>query len=146
MSGSAIRIGLLTLIMTIAAAIGASRAGAQMGPPLPTTLVVSKPAPGQTYGDKQTVTMGVKGKTYKFVLKDAWVTDPAGIVHWPDVWQQVSMHKPNFKVVGLDESVFKKIQPGQTLTINGMYTSLNWNFEVTGTELGNGPYAPGQHY
>ena len=41
-----------------------------MGIPIPTTMVITKPAPGQIFGDTQTVTMGVGAKTYKFGLKD----------------------------------------------------------------------------
>ena len=55
-----------------------SRADAQMRPmmiPLTTTLVITKPAPGEIYGNKQVVTMGVGPKTYKFVLNDAFVDD-----------------------------------------------------------------------
>src|SRR5260370_37342925 len=70
----------------------ATRGDAQMRPmmiPLTTTLVITKPAPGEIYGNKQVVTMGVGGKTYKFVLNDAYVDDPRGIIHWPDVWALV---------------------------------------------------------
>lgn len=125
-----------------------SAAGAQMVPmgiPLTTTIVVTKPAPGQLYGDRQTVTMGVNGKIYKFVLKDGFIDDPTGKVHWPDVWQQVSMHTPNFMVTGLGEDTFEKIEPGQTLTVRGMYAPLNRNFEVTGTDFG-APFEAPKHY
>ncbi|MGH7813436.1 MAG: hypothetical protein ACREQI_05480 [Candidatus Binataceae bacterium] len=149
MRGSIAGIGILAAVVVATTAIAPPRAAAQlprMGIPLATTIVVAKPAPGQIYGNRQTVTMGVKGKTYRFVLKDAWVNDPMGKVHWSDVWQQVNFYQPNFMVVGLDESVFKKIDPGQTLTVRGLYTSLGRNFEVTGTQLGGGPYAPAKHY
>ena len=127
----------------------APRAHAQlrpMGLPLSTTLIITKPAPGQIYGNQQTVTMGVSGKTYKFVLKDAYVDDPRGIVHWPDVWQLVNQYNPNFMVAGLGEDTFEKMQPGQTMTVRGMFTGLNRNFEVMNTEEGGGSFAPAQHY
>ncbi|MGA7872724.1 MAG: hypothetical protein WCA22_17685 [Candidatus Binatus sp.] len=127
----------------------AARGDAQMRPmmiPLTTTLVITKPAPGQIYGDKQVVTMGVNGKTYKFVLNDAYVDDPRGIIHWPDVWQLVRQYKPNFNVTGLGEDTFAKMQPGQTMTVRGMFAANNQTFEVMGTEQGGGPFAPGQHY
>ena len=108
----------------------------RMGPPLPTTVVVTKPAPGQIYGNQQVVTFGVKNKTYKFILKDAWVDDPQQIVHWPDVWQQVEQYRPNFQTQGLDADVFEKLEPGQTLTVRGMYAPLNQTFEVMGTDQG----------
>jgi len=117
-----------------------------MGIPIPTTLIITKPAPGQIFGNQQTVSMGVNGKTYKFALKDAYVDDPRGKIHWPDIWELVRQYRPNFNVTGLGEDTFEKMQPGQTMTVRGMFAPLNWNFEVTGTEEGGGPFAPAQHY
>src|SRR5258705_8874226 len=51
---------------------------APMGIPIPTTVVITRPAPGQIFGDAQTITMGVGAKTYKFGLEDAYVDDPRG--------------------------------------------------------------------
>jgi hypothetical protein len=113
----------------------ANRADAQMRGmmiPLTTTLVITKPAPGTIF--------------YKFVLNDAYVDDPRGIVHWPDVWQLVRQYKPNFNVAGLDEDTFAKMQPGETLTVRGMFSPNNQTYEVMGTEPGAGPNAPAQHY
>jgi hypothetical protein len=115
-----------------------------MGMPYPTTLVITKPAPDQNFGDKQVVTMGVNGKTYKFLLKDAYVDDRK--VHWPDIWEQVRQYRPNFKVVGTGEDTFAKMQPGQTVTIKGMYAPLTQNFEVNNVEEGAGQFAPASHY
>src|SRR5208282_2160215 len=114
----------------------AARADAQMRPmmiPLTTTLVITKPAPGDIYGNKQVVTMGVSGKTYKFVLNDAFVDDPRGIIHWSDVWQLVRQYKPNFNVTGVGEDTFAKMEPGQILTVRGMFSGNNQSFEVMGT-------------
>ncbi len=127
----------------------AVRAHAQlrpMGIPLTTTMVITKPAPGTIYGDKQVVTMGVSGKTYKFVLNDAYVDDPRGKVHWPDIWQLVRQYRPNFNVTGIGEDTFAKMQPGETLTVRGMFAANNQSFEVMGTEPGGGAFAPEQHY
>jgi len=114
--------------------------------PLTTTMVITKPAPGTIYGDKQVVTMGVGGKTYKFLLNDAYVDDPRGIIHWPDIWQQVRQYKPNFNVTGLGEDTFAKMQPGETLTVRGMFSGNNQTYEVMGTQSGGGNFAPAQHY
>lgn len=114
--------------------------------PLTTTIVISKPAPGTIFGNQQVVTMGVNGKTYKFVLNDAYVDDPRGVVHWSDVWQLVRQYKPNFNVTGIDEDTFAKMEPGQTLTVRGMFAGNNQSFEVMGTQPGAGTFAPGQHY
>ncbi len=142
------RVGLFAIAVS-ALVFDSARAGAQMHPmmiPLTTTMVISKPAPGEIYGDNQTVTMGVNGKTYKFVLKDAYVDDPMGKVHWPDVWQLVRQYKPNFNVTGIGEDTFEKIQPGQTLTVRGMFSGNNQTFEVMGTEPGEGRFGPAEHF
>ena len=142
------RIGLFAIVIS-ALVFNPARADAQMRPmmiPLATTLVISKPAPGDIYGDKQVVTMGVSGKTYKFVLKDAYVDDPTGKVHWPDIWQLVRQYKPNFNVTGLGEDTFAKIQPGQTLTVRGMFSGNNQTLEVMSAEPGGGPFGPAEHY
>ena len=127
----------------------ATGANAQMRPmmiPLTTTMVITKPAPGEIYGNKQVVTMGVGGKTYKFVLNDAYVDDPRGIIHWPDVWELVRQYKPNFNVTGMGEDTFANMKPGETLTVRGMFSGNNQTYEVMGTEPGGGRFAPGQHY
>ncbi len=90
--------------------------------------------------------MGVSGKIYKFVLNDAYVDDPRGIIHWPDVWQLVRQYRPNFNVTGIDEDTFAKMEPGQTLTVRGMFSPNNQTYEVMGTEPGGGNFAPAQHY
>jgi hypothetical protein len=127
----------------------AAVANAQMRPmmiPLTTTMVITKPAPGEIYGNKQVVTMGVGAKTYKFVLNDAYVDDPRGIIHWPDVWELVRQYKPNFNVTGMGEDTFAKMQPGETLTVRGMFSGNNQTYEVMGTQPGGGNFAPAQHY
>jgi|SRR5215469_5429008 len=117
-----------------------------MGPPIPTTVVVTKPAPGKIYGDAQIVTFGVKNKTYKFILKDAYVDDPRQAKHWPDIWQQVRQYRPNFQTQGLDADTFAKIEPGETMTVHGMYAPLTLTFEVTGSEVGPGIWEAPAHY
>ena len=117
-----------------------------MRPPLPVTVVIYKPAPGQVYGDSTVVTFGVKAKIYKFVLKDAYVDDPQQIVHWPDIWQQVIQYRPNFQTQGMDADVFEKLEPGRTMTVKGMFAPLNQTFEVMSTEMGGGVFQPPPHY
>src|SRR5579864_8704566 len=86
-----------------------------MGPPIATTIVITKPAPGEIYGTKQTLTMGVGDKVFKFVLKDATVNSFK--VRWPDIWQYVMQYNPNFVVQGQDADTFAKIKPGDTVTV-----------------------------
>jgi hypothetical protein len=140
---------ILSAFALVAIACFADSANAQLHPmmiPLTTTVVITKPAPDQIYGNKQTVTMGVGGKTYKFVLDDAYVDDPRGIVHWPDIWELVRQYRPNFNVTGMGEDTFAKMRPGETLTVRGMFSPNNQTYEVMGTEAGGGAFAPGQHY
>ena len=142
------RLTLFALALSAVVCI-ASRGYAQMRPmmiPVTTTMVITKPAPGQIFGNQQVVTMGVNGKTYKFVLSDAYVDDPQQRIHWPDVWELVRQYKPNFNVTGIDEDTFAKMRPGQTLTVRGMFSGNNQTYEVMGTEPGGGTFAPAQHY
>jgi hypothetical protein len=110
------------------------------GPPIPTTIVLAKPAPGQIFGDKQVVTMGVGDKVYKFVLKDAYTNHLR--VRWPDIWEYVSQFTPNFVVQGPDGEAFAKIQPGQTVTVNGAFAPTDRTFEVLNMQQSS----PDQHY
>lgn len=105
-----------------------------MGIPLTTTIIVSKPAPGQTFGDEQLITFGVGDQQYKFVLKDAYVDSRK--YHWPDIWEYVSPHRPNLVVQGGNADQIAKIQPGQTATIKGMFAAMDRTFEVMSVEQG----------
>ena len=112
-----------------------------MGPPIPTTVVLVKPAPGEIYGGKTVVTMGVGDKAYKFILKDAFTNHLK--IRWPDIWQYVQQYNPNFVVQGQDADTFAKIQPGQTMTVYGMFAPLDRTFEVLSVEQSGGGE---QHY
>jgi hypothetical protein len=46
----------------------------------------------------------------------------------------------------LGEDTFAKMQPGETLTVRGMFSPNNQTYEVMGTEPGGGRFAPAQHY
>lgn len=115
---------------------GAAMAGnlPPMGIPLTTTIIVTKPAPGQVYGDKQPITFGVGDKQYKFVLNDAYVDSRK--YHWPDIWEYVSQFRPNLVVQGGNGDQIVKIEPGQTVTIKGMFAAMDRTFEVMSVEQG----------
>ena len=117
---------------------------APMGPPLPTTLILEKPAPDQIFGDKRVVTIGVGRNKYKFLLRDAFVDDPQQRVQFADVWQYVEQHQPNFVVQGMESDSFEKIQPGQTMTIKGMFAPLDRTLEVISSEVGKPSFAQPQ--
>ena len=107
-----------------------------MGVPIPTTLVLTKPAPGEIYGNKQVVAIGVGSKIFRFVLKDAYTNHR--VVRWPDIWEQVSQFNPNFNAAGIGEDQFAKIQPGQTVTVTGMFAVLDRTFEVVSVDESGG--------
>ena len=110
--------------------------------PLTTTMVITKPAPGEIYGNKQVVTMGVGGENLQVRAQRRLRRRPRGVIHWPDVWQLVRQYKPNFNVTGIGEDTFAKMQPGETLTVRGMFSPNNQTFEVMGTEPGGGASPP----
>ena len=126
----------LFLALVVIIADNANAAGLpRMGPPIPTTVVVTKPAPGEIYGNQQTVTFGVGSNIYKFVLKDGTTNHLR--VKWPDIWEYVEQFNPNFVVQGQDSETFAKIQPGQTVTINGMFAPMDRTFEVMDVQQSN---------
>ena len=128
-------------ILFLVAAHSVEAAGLpRMGPPIPTTIVVTKPAPGEVYGNKPVVTLGVGDKSYKFILKDGYTNHLR--VQWPDIWEYVSQFNPNFVVQGQDADTFAKIQPGQTATVQGMFAPLDRTFEVMNVQQST----PEQHY
>jgi len=148
MKNSIPRITTFAIVISVIVGV-AGHAGAQMRGmmiPLSTTVIISKPAPDQIYGSRQVVTMGVGTKTYKFLLNDAYVDDPRGVIHWPDVWQLVRQYRPNFNVTGIGEDTFEKMQPGETMTVRGMFSPNNQTFEVMSAEPGGGNFEPAQHY
>ena len=139
----------LTMIVTMAAIVGASAARAQlppMGMPLTTTLVIAKPAPDQLFGDKQIITLGVGSKEYKFLLTDAFVDDPGGRIQWPDIWQQVRVHRPNFVMQGPNVSMIENLNPGDMVTVKGMYAPLDRTFEVMFIQPGKGAFEQKKTY
>ncbi|MGO9605919.1 MAG: hypothetical protein ACLQAT_21445 [Candidatus Binataceae bacterium] len=139
----------VAMFLVSIALLGAGVAYAQMAPmgmPINTTLVISKPAPDQIYGDKQLVTMGVGTKEYKFVLNDAYVDDASGRVRWPDIWQQVRIYRPNFVMQGPNVEDLADVKPGDMVTIKGMYAPLDRTFEVMFVQAGKGVYEPKKNY
>ncbi|HXW83600.1 MAG TPA: hypothetical protein VEJ86_04295, partial [Candidatus Binataceae bacterium] len=83
-------------------------ADAQMGTlanPLPTTLVLVSPMPGEAFGDRMVITFGVGRRKYKFLVADAYVDDPVQLAHFTDVWEYVRTHQPNFVVQGPQSGV-----------------------------------------
>lgn len=137
---SAVAIFSLALVLFASTQYANAAGLPRMGPPIPTTIVVTKPAPGEIYGNKQTITLGVGDKIYKFILKDGTTNHLR--VKWPDIWEYVEQFNPNFVVQGQDADTFAKIQPGQTVTVEGMFAPMDRTFEVMNVEQNT----PEQHY
>ncbi len=135
-------------MMLIAGAVGAARAqmpSDAMGIPIPTTIVLSKPAPGETYESRPLITVGVGSTIYRFILKDAYTNHI--YVKWASIWEQVRQSSPNLVAAGLDAEKFSQIEPGGTVTISGMYTPEQRNFEVLTVDVGEGRFQKEQrHY
>ena len=113
-------------------------------PPVNTTLVISLPAADQIYADQQIVTLGVGTRLYKFVLYDAYVDSTR--IRWPDIWEQVRVHRPNFIVQGPHEGEIEHLAPGEVLTVKAMFAPLTRTFEIVFTQPGRGPFEPKEHY
>src|SRR5215472_3584897 len=138
-----------TMIVALAAIMRATATHAQlppMGLPLTTTLVIAKPAPDQLFGNKQIITLGVGTKEYKFLLNDAYVDDPGGRIQWPDIWQQVRVYRPNFVMQGPNVSMIENLNPGDTVTVKGMYAPLDRTFEVMFIQPGKGAFEQKKAY
>ncbi|MGH7948619.1 MAG: hypothetical protein ACREQF_05295 [Candidatus Binataceae bacterium] len=138
-------------VLVIAAAIvllAAPRAIAQRIPriPVPTTMVLALPEPDKTFGTRQVITIGVGTKVYKFVVLDAYTNDARSRWQWIDIWQQVNQYPVMMRAQGQNMDEFAKIAPGETYTVNGMYSPVNRVFEVMSSELGRGPFAPSEKY
>jgi|ERR1700683_2448952 hypothetical protein len=129
-------LGAMSCILILSIAVTARAQMPRMGLPIPTVLVISKPAPGEIYGNKQVITIGVRDKIYKFILKDAYTNDRR--VQWPDIWEQIGVSKPNLQIQGPGEDQFAQIEPGQTYTVNGLCAPLTHTFEVGGMQPGGG--------
>jgi hypothetical protein len=115
-----------------------------LGLPINTTLVISQPASLQIYAGQQIVTMGVGNKLYKFVLNDAYVDNTR--IRWPDIWELVRVHRPNFVVQGPHSEEIEHLAPGEMLTVKAMFAPLDRTFEVVFTQPGRGPFEPKTHY
>jgi len=113
-------------------------------PPINTTLVIAVPATDQIYGDEPIVTLGVGRRLYKFILRDAYVDSTR--IRWPDIWEDVRVHRPNFVVQGPHSGEIEHLEPGQVVTVNAMYAPLTRTFEIIFTQPGRGPFEPREHY
>jgi len=132
----------------LAGAAGIARAqmpSDAMGLPIPTTIVLVKPAPGETYQGRLLITVGVGRTIYKFVLKDGYTNHL--YVKWVSIWEQVRQSSPNLIAEGPDSEKFGKVEPGDTVTISGMYTPEERNFEIMSVESGDSRFRKDQdHY
>jgi hypothetical protein len=138
----------LAIAMLLASTPGAARAqmpSDAMGLPIPTTIVLAKPAPGETYRGRLLITVGVGATIYKFVLKDGYTNHI--YVKWASIWEHVRQSSPNLIAEGLDAEKFADVEPGTTVTISGMFTPEQRNFEIISVDTGeNRFYRDPRHY
>jgi hypothetical protein len=129
---------IITLAIPLACIVGVARAqmpSDSMGLPIPTTIVLAKPAPGEGYRGRLLITVGVGTAIYKFILKDGYTNHM--YVRWPSIWEQVRQSSPNLIAEGLDSEKFTQVEPGTTVTVSGMYTPEQRCIEVLSVELGD---------
>jgi hypothetical protein len=139
---------IFAIAMLLACSGGGARAqmpSDPMGLPIPTTIVVAKPAPGETFQSKLLITVGVGASIYRFILKDGYTNHI--YVKWPSIWEQVRQSSPNLVAAGLDAEKFAQVEPGATVTISGMYTPEQRNFEIMTVDFGESRFQRNQqHY
>ena len=112
--------------------------------PLATTLVLEKPAPNQAIDQSRAIDLGIKNQTYRFILRDAYVDESKGNRTWSDIWQSVRQSRPNFQVLGSDDRLVR-MEPGEVVTVKGMYSMRTRSFEVISIQPGS-PFAPMDSY
>jgi hypothetical protein len=126
---------ILMLFVGVAGAARAQMPSDPMGLPIPTTIVLAKPAPGERFEGRLLITVGVGTEMYKFILKDGYTNHL--YVKWASIWEQVRQSSPNLIAAGPDSEKFSQVEPGGTVTISGMYTPEQRNFEIISVEPGD---------
>ncbi len=112
--------------------------------PLSTTLVLQKPAPDQTFDDRQAIEIGFKKRTYRFILRDAYVDSPKLV--WSDIWQSIRQFRPNLQILDNAGDELVELKPGEIVTVKGMYSMRTRVFIVSQVEPGGGAFAPEHSY
>ncbi|MFI5353146.1 MAG: hypothetical protein ACHQZS_09310 [Candidatus Binatales bacterium] len=112
--------------------------------PLSTTLVLQKPAPDQTFDDRQAIEIGFKKQTYRFILRDAYVDSPKLV--WSDIWQSIRQFRPNLQILDNAGDELVELKPGEIVTVKGMYSMRTRVFIVSQVEPGGGAFAPERSY
>ncbi len=133
------------LFACIAGVARAQMPSDSMGLPIPTTIVLAKPAPGETFEGRLLITVGVGPGIYKFILKDGYTNHI--YVKWASIWEQVRQSSPNLIAEGPDSEKFSQVEPGATVTVSGMYTPEQRCFEIMSVDLGDSRFQhDGQHH
>jgi hypothetical protein len=137
-------IAIAVLALAVAGSSAPAHAQFMRGPALPltTTLTIEKPSPDANLRHRNTIDIGVKDKSYRFIVLDAYVDDTTGKFMWQDIWRSVEQFRPNFLVQGIGSDEFEKMTPGEVVTINGLYWMATRTFEVSHISPGPGNFAP----
>jgi len=105
------------------------------GLPIPTTMVLARPAPGRGFEGNRLITVGVGKAIYRFILKDAYTNNI--YVRWPSIWEQARQSSPNLNAEGQNAEQFAQVKPGATVTISGFYKAAQRCFEVMTVDDGD---------
>jgi hypothetical protein len=135
-------VAIVMLLACIASVARAQMPSDPMSLPIPTTIVLSKPASGERYQGRLLITVGTGTAIYKFILKDGYTNHM--YVRWPSIWEQVRQSSPNLVAEGLDSEKLSQVEPGATVTVSGMYTPEQRCIEVLSVELGDSRFQADQ--
>jgi hypothetical protein len=144
-------IALLVALLTYAAsakaqgAVGGGGGGTML--PLPTTMSLEKVLAGKRYGDNAKIlSIAIDRKTYYYVLRDIYAEDPVGFTMGLDVWRHVQSSRPMMTVRGGDGTAVAELEPGQTVTVQGLFSFGSRSFAISEVVPGLGLSAPPKHY
>lgn len=113
---------------------------------LPTTIELLRPLPGGSYADKREISLYIEGRMYHFLLLDIYTEDPEEIFMGEDVWRYINTSKPNMYIRSGPEDKVKNMEPGETLTVHGLFSFASRTMEISSVEAGSGIWGGPKHY
>lgn len=113
---------------------------------LPTTIELLRPLPSGSYADKREISLYIEGRMYHFLLLDIYTDDPAEIFMGEDVWRYINTSKPNMYIRSGPEDKVKNMEPGETLTVHGLFSFASRTMEISSVEAGSGIWVGPKHY
>jgi hypothetical protein len=143
----AVRVIVLLVALSNYAASATAQGGGGIMLPLPTTMSLEKVLAGKPYGDNAKIlSIAIDRKTYYYVLRDIYAEDPVGFTMGIDVWRHVQSSRPMMTVRGGDGTAVAELEPGQTVTVQGLFSFGSRSFAISEVVPGLGLSAPPKHY